>query len=394
MTTARHTLAICFTNFGPYHRARLEALGTALRRSGGELLAYELAGSEEKYPWESASTDAEPPYRHIRLFPDRSVESLSAAECRRAMRSRLDLDQPTAVAAVGYVRPESLEMARWAKSSGALRILLSESQRVDHARVWWKEAIKARRVARFQAGVVGGESHRRYLTDLGMPADRIELGYNAVGNAAIEAMAESARAEESPLAQPYFLTVCRFAPEKNLETLIRAYAAYVRACESAPWHLALVGDGPLRDELKKLATEEGVSGLCHWPGFLPIHETARWYVHAGTFVLPSRSEPWGLVVNEAALCGAPLLISDRCGAAETFVPKSGMPTGKTFDPFDTDSLTDLLATMAAYSPAARGILGESARSVAREWGPERFARGVLEALETAAKPERSASARV
>ncbi len=386
MATSRHVLAICFTNFGPYHRARLGALGEALRSDGGELIAYELAGTEEKYPWAASQSQAEPPYRHVRLFPDRSVESLTASECRRAMRSRLDRDQPTAIGAVGYVRPESLEMARWAKSSGALRILLSESQRVDHARTWWKEAIKARRVARFQAAVVGGESHKAYLVDLGMPADRIHMGYNAVGNAAIEAMAESARAAEKPMQAPYFLTVCRFAPEKNLETLIRAYAAYVRRCESAPWHLALVGDGPQRAELQSIAASEGVDQLCRWPGFLPIEETARWYVHSGAFVLASRSEPWGLVVNEAALCGAPLLISERCGAAGTFVPASGMPTGKTFDPFDAEELAERLTAMAALSPAARGILGDSARSVARAWGPERFAGGTLAALESAAKP--------
>ncbi|MBI1324710.1 glycosyltransferase [bacterium] len=386
MATSRHVLTVCFTNFGPYHRARLEALGSALRSASGELIAYELAGKEEKYPWESAPGAAEPPYRHIRLFPERSVESLTASECRRAMRSRLDRDQPTAIGAVGYVRPESLEMARWAKSNGALRILLSESQRVDHTRTWWKEAIKARRVARFQAGVVGGESHKSYLVDLGMPADRIHLGYNAVGNAAIEVMADTARAAETPVPMPYFLTVCRFAPEKNLETLIRAYAAYVRRCESPPWHLALVGDGPQRPELQSLAVAEGVEQLCHWPGFLPIERTARWYVHAGAFVLASRSEPWGLVVNEAALCGAPLLISDRCGAAGTFVPKSGMPTGRTFNPNDAEELTERMTTMAALSPAARRILGDSARSVARAWGPDRFAEGVLAALESAAKP--------
>jgi glycosyltransferase involved in cell wall biosynthesis len=384
MNTARHVLAICFTNFGPYHHARLEALGTSLKSVGGELIAYELAGSEAKYPWESIDTGAEPPYRHVRLFPNRTVESLNASECRRAMRSRLDLDQPTAIGAVGYVRPESLEMARWARANRAIRILLSESQRIDHPRRWWKEAIKSRRVAQFQAGVVGGPSHRDYLVDLGMPASQIHLGYNAVGNSSIEVMADAARTTEAPIPGPYFLSVCRFATEKNLHMLIKAYAAYVQRCHAEPWPLVLVGDGPLRQELQDAVAAEGIAGHCHWPGFLPIRETVRWYVHAGTFVLPSVSEPWGLVINEAALCGIPLLISNRCGAAGTFVPKTGIPTGHVFDPEDVDSLTDDLERMACLSPVSRKVLGESARSIAREWGPERFAQGMLEALETAA----------
>ena len=53
--------------------------------------------------------------------------------------------------------------------------------------------------------------------------------------------------------------------------------------------------------------------MIHCPGFLQSESLARWYVHAGAFVLPSVSEPWGLVVNEAAASGLPLLVSISCG---------------------------------------------------------------------------------
>ena len=389
MTIPDQTLAICFTNFGPYHYARLQALGQALADNGGTLLAYELAGVEEKYPWKSAIDADALSFRHVKLFPGRSVESLSPQECRRAIRSRLDLDQPTAIAAVGYVRPESMEMLRWAKSGGALRILLSESQKIDHPRVWWKEQIKSRRVRRFQAAVVGGPSHKAYLVELGMPAENVHLGYNAVGNAAIESLAGKASQAASLLPEPYFLSVCRFAPEKNLATLIHAYAAYVHSCAGAtPWRLVLAGDGAYKAALQAEAESVGVADLCHWPGFLSIEQLVPWYVHAGAFVLPSRSEPWGLVVNEAALCGAPLLISDRCGCAATFVPPNGLPTGRTFDPDNTAQIAEELTKMAMLSPGARRILGDSARSVARLWGPERFAQGVLDALDSARSARR------
>ena len=113
-----HTLAICFTNFGPYHIARLEALGTALAEQGGHLLAYEMAGTEEKDPWSITGPGLSDHVRHFRLFPGRSLESLTARECRQAIASRLDQDQPTAIAAVGYVRPESLEMRNRTKHLG------------------------------------------------------------------------------------------------------------------------------------------------------------------------------------------------------------------------------------------------------------------------------------
>ncbi len=45
-------VAVAFTNFGPYHLARLRALALELAGSGGRLIAYEMAGTERRYPWQ------------------------------------------------------------------------------------------------------------------------------------------------------------------------------------------------------------------------------------------------------------------------------------------------------------------------------------------------------
>ena len=47
--------AICFTNFGPYHLARLRALASRLRERGDCLIAYEMAATERTYPWQRRS---------------------------------------------------------------------------------------------------------------------------------------------------------------------------------------------------------------------------------------------------------------------------------------------------------------------------------------------------
>ncbi len=383
---AKQTLAICFTNFGPYHIARLSALGEALAKQGGQLLAYEMAGSEEKYPWQEEKLNDSGGLTHVRLFPGRSLESISPRECRRAMLSRLDMDQPTAIAAVGYARPESMAMLSWAKASGALRILLSESQKKDMPRAWWKEAIKSRRVRQFQSALVGGETHRDYLVDLGMDRNRIELGYNAVGNERIEKILRECQFTGREGHRPYFLSVCRFAPEKNLHILISAYAEHVKGrAGSEPWRLVLAGDGPLKADLMKQAEMAGIGNLVSWPGFLPLDQLVPLYAGCGAFVLPSLSEPWGLVANEAALCGAPLLLSDRCGATATFLPERGFPAGRRFDAENTDELTDAMTWMVKLPEQARRAMGETARRIAGLWGPDRFASGLLAAIKLAGK---------
>ena len=161
-------LAISFTNFGPYHLARLRALATKLKARGDSLIAYEIAGNERRYPWLRAV--AEEPFDWVTLFPDRDLESLPKSSCRRAIRDALDRDEPDVLGIVGYARPESMAMLAWARRAHRPTILMSESQEMDHPRVWWKEAVKRQRVRPFSAGLVGGPKHADYLIKLGLPA--------------------------------------------------------------------------------------------------------------------------------------------------------------------------------------------------------------------------------
>jgi len=92
-------VAVCFTNFGPYHLARLRALANRLQLQGDGLIGYEVAGGESKYPW-ARRRDAEP-FDWVTLFPDRVLEDLSAADCVDAMARALDRDLPDVLGIVG-----------------------------------------------------------------------------------------------------------------------------------------------------------------------------------------------------------------------------------------------------------------------------------------------------
>ena len=385
-------VSVCFTNFGPYHLARLRALGAALSGAGDRLIAYELADAEERYPW-MRQTGAEP-FTWTTLFTGRAMESISAVEARRGLTETLDRDRPDVVGVVGYARPESMAAIRWARRQARPTFLMAESQELDHPRTWWKEAIKRRRVRACAAGFVGGPRHRDYLVKLGMPADRIALGYNAVDNNAFARWAEAARLRPDSRAdlpdRPYFIAVNRFVPEKNLVALIEAYTTYrEQAAAADAWDLVLCGGGSGQGaaEVDQVIAASGHAQSIHRPGFLQGEDLARWLAMAGAFVHPSRMEPWGLVVNEAAAVGLPLLVSERAGCVETLVPEpatDGAPiTGRRFDPADVDELTTLLAWMASLDDHDRQAMGAHATMVVADWGPERFASGALEAIQAA-----------
>ena len=110
-----------------------------------------------------------------------------------------------------------------------------------------------------------------------------------------------------PGSGPFFLFAGRFVAAKGLNILVQAYRQY-RAAVSDPWPLICVGAG------KRGTVLEGVTGLEN-RGFVPPDELPKIMHQAGAFVLPSRWEPWGVAIQEAAAAGLPLICSDACGAA-------------------------------------------------------------------------------
>lgn len=376
-------VATLFTNFGPYHLARLRSLAKHLHARGDELLAYEVASGENCYPW-SRSRQTES-FTWITLFPTGVLEKIPAGECVKAVSQALDRDRPDVLAVAGYARPESLAAARWGRKNRRPTILMSESQWIDRPRTWWKELVKKRRIELFDAALVGGRSHAEYLAMLGMKPESVSFGYNAVDNMYFRDRASfwRERGPDHPPAfpAPFFLSVCRFVPEKNLLRLIDAYDLYRRLTPGPkPWDLVLCGDGPQWPIIQRRIRQSEYSESIHCPGFLQLPELTRLYADAAAFVLPSLSEPWGLVANEAASAGLPLLISQRAGCSNTLAPRPLGSTGAQFDPLDTEQIASRLAWISSLSDAERHAMGERAMDLVNLWGPDRFGQGMLEAV--------------
>src|SRR5919201_5413776 len=88
----------------------------------------------------------------------------------------------------------------------------------------------------------------------------------------------------------------------------------MRAFAHIPADLIVVGDGPEKRALESLAPR-GVRLVGH----AGRDELARWYAAADAFVLPSRSEAWGMALSEAAAAGLPLVVTHAVGAAHDLV---------------------------------------------------------------------------
>src|SRR5262249_59001047 len=116
-----------------------------------------------------------------------------------------------------------------------------------------------------------------------------------------------------------------------------------------------VGDGPDEERIRALAGDR-----VSFAGRLVGEDLSRWYAAADAFVLGSRSDTWGIVLNEAAAAGLPLIASDAAGAGYDLIEEG--VNGYRFPAGDVGALTGTLERVAA-DPAWRGRAG--ARSAER-----------------------------
>jgi len=110
----------------------------------------------------------------------------------------------------------------------------------------------------------------------------------------------------------------RIAPEKNVESLIRALERLSPHTRDRV-KVTIVGDGAERARLEVLARAAGVAHCVSFVGSVSSDAVYTYYAQSDLFVLPSSYEPWGLVVNEALSAGVPVAAPFWVGAVADIV---------------------------------------------------------------------------
>lgn len=170
---------------------------------------------------------------------------------------------------------------------------------------------------------------------------------------------------------PQFLYVGRLSREKSLDDLLMAFA---NADLGHGAQLLMVGAGPDRERLESIVVQARIAGV-KFCGPRNADELPEFYMAATCLVLPSKSEPWGLVVNEALSHGCPVIVSSACGCVPELASDAAFsinyPVG------DIASLTQALRS-APVQFADETAVTEAALSVMREFTPDKAASSILE----------------
>lgn len=365
----KRRLAVVWHSFGPYHYARLRALAERFDAVGIQVAERDSEPGWNGHQWAAGLW--------ICSARRRGSDSGSKTSDAIMLWRILEDIRADAVLVPGYASTPALTTALWAKVRGALPVLMSDSTAEDRARNGAREKAKRALVrGLFPCALVAGTRAARYAERLGILRERIALGYDVVDNAFFSEGVDRIRAAASPCAldvpDGYFLYVGRLAPEKNLDTLLRAFSVY--RAQGGKWSLAIVGRGALEGHLKRqscglgLEHEVAILGPRDTEGLLPVYAFAR------CLVLPSLRETWGLVVNEAMASGLPVVVSDRCGCVEDLVEPQG--NGFVFDPHDETGLAACLLRMERMTELARRAMGARSRAIIGHYTPARFAAAV------------------
>jgi len=150
-------------------------------------------------------------------------------------------------------------------------------------------------------------------------------------------------------------------PEKNVETLVKAFGEFMKSCSGAKARLIIIGDGPTRPILEEYIKEHGVGNCIFLLGYIP--DACRFLNAIDIFVLPSLSEGSPFSLIEAMVAGKAIIASNIPAIREM------VEDGKEallFDPHNPQQLKSLILTL--YSnPELREKLGENARRKAKQY---------------------------
>jgi glycosyltransferase involved in cell wall biosynthesis len=140
----------------------------------------------------------------------------------------------------------------------------------------------------------------------------------------------------------------------------------------------LSGSGPLEAELRAQVSASGLGSRVCFTGFLQYPDLPACYGLAEALILPSASDQWGLVVNEAMAAGLPVVVSARCGCAPELAHQG--VNAFTFEPGETDVLADILVGLSAMDSEERLAMGKRSQAIVSAYTPESFAEGLTAAI--------------
>lgn len=249
--------------------------------------------------------------------------------------------QPFDVYILGcYSSPTEMIAIHWLKLHRKPFILNSDGGFPGDER-WLLRKLKTYLISSASLWLSSGSQCTRYLRHYGADGSRIReypLAAAELPDGATAPLSPTERAKfkaQHRLGEVTLLGVGQFIPRKGFDVLIRAFARIQQEAEGRSVSLLLVGGGPEKTRYAQMVRESNVRNVTLLD-FMQQRELVAYWKAADIFVLPTRHDVWGLVLNEAAAFGLPIITTTKAGAAHDLV-RDG-ENGFVIPPDDEDAL--------------------------------------------------------
>lgn len=222
-----------------------------------------------------------------------------------------------------------------------------------------KTAVKRFFISRASACLAGSESAEAYFLQYGAKPLRIfrhkftNLEDADVRKSVPTALERATLREELSLPSDgvIFLAIGQFIHRKGFDLLLESW----RDLSSGGATLVIMGGGPEESRYREIIEKSRLENVLV-NGFGPRESVFRHYLASDCFVLPTREDVWGLVVNEAMACGLPVITTDHCVAGRELIDQR--INGFVVEVGDTEALRRAMEEIAA-DPEMRFAMGSS-----------------------------------
>jgi len=174
--------------------------------------------------------------------------------------------------------------------------------------------------------------------------------------------------------QKLIIYVGQLTERKGIWDLIKAFQILKNEIDLLA--LLIVGDGYLKSDLENYCKENGLSGVI-FVGNVQQAELPRYYAISDIFVLPSKGDIWGLVINEAMACGLPIVATKNAGASADLV-REGV-NGYVVESLNPKELASPMKKL-LQDDGLRKKMGIASKEIVRDWGIKEAAEGFVQAV--------------
>ncbi len=346
MSSQSNRIVFLYSELAGYFLACAEALGQHPDVESVDIVHWPI---HPEAPFQFSSTD------HYTLHPKEKHDRISLAQLLARIK-------PTALVCSGWMDSDYNAQAK--AHCNRIPVLLT----LDN---WWTGSFKQRLAAltspwfikrRFNRAWVPGAPQIPFAQKLGFSGNTLATGFYCADPKPFHEISEK---RKSTLPSKKILYIGRYLDVKGVREL---WTAFMELSNEFPeWELHCIGTGELWDC-------RAIHPKIIHHGFKQPHEMEPYLVDAACFVMPSKKEPWGVVLHEMALAGIPILTSVRVGSSTRFLAPT--VNGFEFEP-TANGVRSALFKILQLSPHEFLEMGKQSRLIATTETPANWVRTIL-----------------